>query len=191
MLIGSRSSTAWRSGCDATGGPRGGHGADHPDSGRLPAVVFDSGASVGARKGAVGELPRDHSRLLRSSHDPPVRGRLFTKREPARLVAVIDEAFAKQHFAGEDPIGRSIHIGNARTASTKSSASSAASGTRGSTPRRRPTMYAPFGTDVFGTMWVMVKTADEPLQLHRPRGRCCASSTPRFRPRRWTGSTTS
>ena len=45
---------------------------------------------------------------------PLVRGRLFTEQNvPPRKVAVIDEAFAKQHFDGEDAIGLRIDIGKA------------------------------------------------------------------------------
>ncbi len=45
---------------------------------------------------------------------PLVRGRLFTEQDvPPRKVAVIDEAVAKQHFDGEDAIGRRIDIGKA------------------------------------------------------------------------------
>ena len=43
-----------------------------------------------------------------------MRGRTFTDRDRdgAPLVAIIDEAFAKRYFPGEDPIGRGIDIGN-------------------------------------------------------------------------------
>ena len=96
---------------------------------------------------------------------PLLRGRLFTNADaPPRLVAVIDEAFAKQHFAGEDPIGRAVHMGKhrrlLRNLGVVGSVRHEGLDTNG-----RPTMYAPFRTDLFGTMWVMVKTAEEPLAL--------------------------
>ena len=66
---------------------------------------------------------------------PLLRGRLFTNADaPPRLVAVIDEAFAKQHFPARIRSDTASTWAMAPTASTKSSAWSAASGTRGSTP---------------------------------------------------------
>ena len=97
---------------------------------------------------------------------PLLRGRLFTNADvPPRLVAVIDEAFAKQHFAGEDPIGRGIHMGNGTDGFYEIVGVVGSVRHEGLDTNGRPTMYAPFRTDVFSTMWVMVKTAEEPLAL--------------------------
>jgi len=43
---------------------------------------------------------------------PLRRGRFFTDRDDERApaVAVIDEAFAKKHFPGEDPVGKRLHL---------------------------------------------------------------------------------
>jgi predicted permease len=45
---------------------------------------------------------------------PLRQGRFFTNQDDSRSpsVAVIDEAFARQHFPNEDPIGKRIHIGD-------------------------------------------------------------------------------
>jgi putative ABC transport system permease protein len=42
-----------------------------------------------------------------------LRGRLFTDQDDAKTdrVIVVDEEFAKRHFAGEDPVGRRVRVG--------------------------------------------------------------------------------
>ena len=98
--------------------------------------------SIQGRPSEPGKEPSANYRVVTSGYFealtiPLLRGRLFTNADlPPRQVAVIDEAFAKQHFADEDPIGRSIDMATAPTAFTRSSAWSAVSGTRGSTPMR-------------------------------------------------------
>ena len=94
---------------------------------------------------------------------PLVRGRLFTEQDvPPRMVAVIDEAFAKQHFDGEDPIGRVIDIGNGAERFSEIVGVVGSVKYEGLNTTPRPTMYAPFSTEPFGTMWMMVKTAGDP-----------------------------
>ena len=96
---------------------------------------------------------------------PLLRGRLFTNADAPRLVAVIDEAFAKQHFAGEDPIGHAVHMGNGTDGFYEIIGVVGSVRHEGLDTNGRPTMYAPLRTDMFSTMWVMVKTAGEPLAL--------------------------
>jgi putative ABC transport system permease protein len=92
-----------------------------------------------------------------------VRGRLFTEQDvPPRKVAVIDEAFAKQHFDGEDPIGRRIDIGNGGENFYEIVGVVGSVKYEGLNTTPRPTMYAPFSTEPFATMWMMVKTAGDP-----------------------------
>ncbi len=46
---------------------------------------------------------------------PLRRGRYFTERDTATApkVAIVDESFARRHFAGQDPLGQRLRIGNA------------------------------------------------------------------------------
>jgi putative ABC transport system permease protein len=94
---------------------------------------------------------------------PLVRGRLFTEQDVSpRKVAVIDEAFARQHFDGEDAIGRQIDIGNGGENFYEIVGVVGSVNYEGLDSTPRPTMYAPFSTEPFSTMWMMVKTAGDP-----------------------------
>jgi putative ABC transport system permease protein len=94
---------------------------------------------------------------------PLLRGRLFTEQDvPPRMVAVIDEAFAKQHFPGEDPIGRGVRMGNGTDDFYEIVGVVGSVKYEGLDTSPRPTMYAPFSTDLFGSMWMMVKTSGDP-----------------------------
>ena len=194
IIIASHSSTALDELARACRGSRGRHGADDADSRRLSAVVHDSGASVRSPdEGTVGELPVDQSRLFRSARGSRCSaGGCSTKRTPTshRMVAVIDEAFASGTFPNEDPIGHGIDIGNGTDGFYEIVGVVGSVHTRGSTPRRRPTMYVPFKHDVFSTMWMVVRTTGEPAAVapaarqavreHRPA--LPASSLDRSRP---------
>jgi putative ABC transport system permease protein len=94
---------------------------------------------------------------------PLLRGRLFTEQDvPPRRVALIDEAFAKQHFEGEDAIGRRIDIGNGGETFYEIVGVVGSVNYEGLDTTPRPTMYAPFSTEPFSTMWMMVKTTGDP-----------------------------
>jgi putative ABC transport system permease protein len=94
---------------------------------------------------------------------PLLRGRLFTEHDvPPRMVAVIDEAFATQHFGGEDPIGRGVRMGNGNDEYYQIVGVVGSVKYEGLDTSPRPTMYAPFSTDLFGSMSMMVKTAGDP-----------------------------
>ena len=127
--------------------------------------------SIQGRPSEPGKEPSANYRAINSGYFealtiPLLRGRLFTNADvPPRLVAVIDEAFAKQHFAGEDPIGRGIRMGNGTDGFYEIVGVVGSVRHEGLDTNGRPTMYAPFRTDTFSTMWVMVKTAEEPLAL--------------------------
>jgi putative ABC transport system permease protein len=127
--------------------------------------------SIQGRPSEPGKEPSANYRAINPGYFealtiPLLRGRLFTNADvPPRLVAVIDEAFAKQHFAGEDPIGRAIHMGNGTDGFYEIVGVVGSVRHEGLDTNGRPTMYAPLRTDVFSTMWVMVKTAGEPLSL--------------------------
>jgi putative ABC transport system permease protein len=94
---------------------------------------------------------------------PLLRGRLFTEQDvPPRMVAVIDEAFATQHFPDEDPIGRGVRMGNGVDDSYEIVGVVGSVKYEGLDTNPRPTMYAPFSTDLFGSMSMMVKTTGDP-----------------------------
>ena len=98
---------------------------------------------------------------------PLRRGRLIDERDTdkAPLVAVVDEAFARRYFPGEDPIGRGIDIGNGTDGYYEivGVVGDVHYGGLDATPA--PSMYAPFKTDPFGTMAVVVRAAGDPAQL--------------------------
>jgi putative ABC transport system permease protein len=94
---------------------------------------------------------------------PLLRGRLFTEQDvPPRMVAVIDEAFATQHFPDEDPIGRGVRMGNGVDDFYEIVGVVGSVKYEGLDTNPRPTMYAPFSTDLFGSMSMMVKTTGDP-----------------------------
>jgi putative ABC transport system permease protein len=98
---------------------------------------------------------------------PVLRGRALraTDTEPAPPVAVIDEAFARQYFAGEDPLGRGIDIGNGTDAIYEIVGVVGSVHHEGLHTAPRPTMYVPYHQDAFSTMWVMVRTSGDPMAL--------------------------
>ena len=92
---------------------------------------------------------------------PLIRGRLFTDRDDARApnVAIINEAFARRHLPGEDPLGRGLNIsghwfeivgvvGDVRF--------------RGVAEGTGPAMYPALRQTPFGRFSLMVRTAGEP-----------------------------
>ncbi|HEX7779565.1 MAG TPA: FtsX-like permease family protein, partial [Vicinamibacterales bacterium] len=98
---------------------------------------------------------------------PLLRGRFLTPRDTEKppMVAVVDDAFAKRYFPNEDPIGHGIDIGNGSDGFYEIVGvvgNINYSGLEASPP---PTMYVPFKQDLFGTMWVLVKSTGEPSQL--------------------------
>lgn len=80
-------------------------------------------------------------------------------------VAVIDEAFARQHFANEDPIGRGIDIGNGTDGFYEIVGIVGSVHHEGLHVPPRPTMYVPFRQGVFSTMWIMMRTPGDPMAL--------------------------
>ena len=99
---------------------------------------------------------------------PLKRGRLFDARdnEPkARMVAVVDEAFASKHFPGEDPIGHGIDMGNGTDGFYEIVGVVGSVHHEGLDTAPRPTMYSPFVHDVFSGMTIMVRTTGDPVQF--------------------------
>lgn len=98
---------------------------------------------------------------------PLIRGRRFadTDRENAPRVAIVDEAFARQHFGGEDALGRGIDIGNGTDGFYEIVGVVGSVRHEGLHANPRPTMYVPFKQDVFSSMWIMVRTAGDPARF--------------------------
>ena len=98
---------------------------------------------------------------------PIKRGRGLSDRdvEQAPMVAVVDEAFVRKHFANEDPIGRGIDIGNGTDGFYEIVGVVGDVHHGGLDSVANPTMYVPYRQDVFSAMWVMVRTQGDPAQM--------------------------
>ena len=98
---------------------------------------------------------------------PLMRGRTFTDRDRdgAPLVAIIDEAFARRYFPGEDPIGQGIDIGNGSDGFAEIVGVVGSVRYDGLANTPRPMMYAPLAQDGFGGMWVVARTDGNPADL--------------------------
>jgi predicted permease len=100
---------------------------------------------------------------------PLRRGRTFTARDAATpMVAVIDEAFVRRHFPREDPIGRGIDIGNGVDGFYEIVGVVGNVRQLGLDLEPAPTMYVPFRSDVFSTMWIVARTDGDPTSLAGP-----------------------
>jgi putative ABC transport system permease protein len=110
-------------------------------------------------------------RYFESLSIPVVRGRTFTPQDSAtgQHVAIVDEAFVKKHFAGEDPIGQGLHIGNGYDGFFDIVGIVGSVHYGGLDSTATPTMYVPMPQDDFATMWVLARArADDPGQLTVP-----------------------
>ena len=129
-------------------------------------------AIQGRPPAAPGEEPSANHRIVtpdffQALGIPLVRGRSFSDRdtEKAPMVAVVDEAFVRRHFPGEDPIGRGIDIGNGSDGFYEIVGVVRDVHHGGLDASADPTMYVPYRQDVFSAMWVMVKTQGDPAQM--------------------------
>jgi putative ABC transport system permease protein len=126
----------------------------------------------GRPKARPGEEPSAHYRAVSPGYFetlgiPLRRGRLFTARDTEKppLVAIVDEAFVKRHFANENPIGRGLDIGNGTDGFYE------IVGVVGNVLHEaldestEPTMYVPFKQSVFSTMWMLVRAKEDPARL--------------------------
>jgi putative ABC transport system permease protein len=95
---------------------------------------------------------------------PVMRGRSFTVHDTAKspMVAVVDDAFAKRHFPGEDPIGRGIDIGNGTDGFFEIVGVVGSVRHEGLDSSPRPTMYIPYPREPFSAMVLMVRTQGDP-----------------------------
>jgi putative ABC transport system permease protein len=98
---------------------------------------------------------------------PLRRGRAFTEHDTSRspLVAVVDEAFARRHFPGEDPIGRGLSLGNGTDGFFEIVGIVGDVRYGGLDAGQEPTIYVPYEQDLFGTMWIVARTEGEPTAI--------------------------
>jgi len=103
---------------------------------------------------------------------PLVRGRAFTAADAdhGQHVAIVDEAFVKKHFPGEDPIGQGLNIGNGSGNVFYDIVGVVGSvHYEGLDTTAAPTMYVPMMQDDFSTMWVLARAkGGDPSQLAGP-----------------------
>jgi putative ABC transport system permease protein len=126
----------------------------------------------GRAKPKPGEEPSANHRVVSADYFktlgiPLIRGRAFTNRdtEKAPMVAVIDQTFADRYFAGSDPIGQAIDIGNGTDGFYEIVGVVGDVHHGGLDGSPNPTMYVPFNQDVFDTMWVVARTDGDPAGL--------------------------
>ena len=139
--------------------------ADAADARRLRALVRDRRA----RRRRRAQDPSANHRSVSAGYFaaagiPLKRGRVFGSRDDARapMVAVVDDAFAERHFAGGDPIGQRIDIGNGTDGFYEIVGVVGSVRHEGLDAAPAPTMYVPFTQDVFSGMAVLVRTAGDP-----------------------------
>ena len=92
------------------------------------------------------------------------------------MVAIVDEAFARRHFPGEDPIGRGIDIGNGTDGFYEIVGVVGNVRHGGLDAAPEPTMYVPYEQDVFSTMWIVARTDGDPTRHRLERARTAARS---------------
>lgn len=97
---------------------------------------------------------------------PILRGRAFTRQDSGTSpkVAMVDEAFVRKHYPGEDPLGRRIDIGNGTDDAEIIGVVGSVNYT-GLDALPSPTMYMPTTQDGFSTLWVMARTDRDPNAL--------------------------
>lgn len=123
----------------------------------------------GRAPGQPGTDPSANYRIVspdyfRSLEIPVVRGRAITAqdRESSIKVAVVDEAFARKFFPGEEAVGQGIDIGNGTDGFFEIVGIVGEVRHGDLETAADPTMYVPFKQDVFSGVWVLAKTSGEP-----------------------------
>ncbi len=98
---------------------------------------------------------------------PVRRGRTFTRQDSptSPMVAVVDEAFVRRHFADQDPIGQRIDIGNGTDGSYEVVGVVGTVRHSGLDDEAAPTMYVPLTQDPFTTLWIVARTSGDPNAL--------------------------
>ncbi len=95
---------------------------------------------------------------------PLRRGRGFTRQDASesQMVAIVDEAFVRRYFPGEDPIGRGISLGNGNDGFSEIVGIVGDVRYGGLDAGAEPTVYVPFSQDTFSTMWIVARTEGDP-----------------------------
>jgi putative ABC transport system permease protein len=95
---------------------------------------------------------------------PLRRGRGFTTHDASgsQMVAIVDEAFSRRYFPGEDPIGRGISLGNGTDGFCEIVGIVGDVRYGGLDAGAEPTVYVPFSQDTFSTMWILARTEGDP-----------------------------
>jgi putative ABC transport system permease protein len=101
---------------------------------------------------------------------PLLRGRAFTERDTATSpgVVIVDQAFVNAHFPGEDPLGKQLTIGNGTNRPFEIVGVVGDVHYDGLDAVAAPTMYVPYAQDLFGSMWLLIRTPGDPAQLAAP-----------------------
>jgi putative ABC transport system permease protein len=146
------------------------------------AVSFLPFAGIGAATGftvegrpepEAGQRPTTDVRVtdagyFRAMNIPLISGRVFTEQEATekRNVAVINDAMARKHFAGEDPLGKRVTVRMG-----ENPAPTMIVGVVGDVKHRsldqevKPMVYWPHPELAYTTMTIVVRTQGEPLGL--------------------------
>ena len=120
---------------------------------------------------APGEEPSANYRAITPDYFatmgiPVLRGRAFTRQDATTgaRVTIVDEAFARRHYPGEEAIGRRIDIGNG-TDNAEIIGIVGNVNYTGLDALPTPTMYMSTAQDSFNTLWVMARTEGDPNAL--------------------------
>ena len=81
------------------------------------------------------------------------------------MVAIVDDAFARRYFPGEEAIGQRIDIGNGTDGFYEVVGVVGNVRYGGLDAAPEPTMYVPYGQDVFSTMWIVARTDGNPTAI--------------------------
>jgi len=95
---------------------------------------------------------------------PIVLGRAFTPQDSAssQPVAIVDTAFARAYFPGQSPVGQQLRIDNGNGKASTIVGVVGDVRYSGLDVTAGPTMYGPYGQDVFSTTWVVVRSKGAP-----------------------------
>jgi putative ABC transport system permease protein len=107
---------------------------------------------------------------------PLIAGRAFTRDDAKRpLVAVVNRAFVRRHFGGEEPLGRRVVVYGAPREIVGVVPDVKFRGLTAETPQ---TVYLPQRQNPMSTISITVRTSGDPMALLEPLRRAVASIDP-------------